>query len=122
MAGADKKVVFLSGKDSIEEREKWRKECMKRKDLILIATYGIFKQGINIPNLKYIILAAPFKAKIRILQSIGRALRKHANKEKGARIYDLVDKTKFFKKYGDIRIRYYDTEGFEVKEFQYSNT
>lgn len=114
-----KEVVFLSGKDSVNVREKWRKECMKRKDLILIATYGIFQMGINIPNLKYIILAAPFKAKIRILQSIGRALRKHADKEEGAKIYDIVDKTKFFKKYGDIRIRYYDTEGFEVKEFNY---
>jgi superfamily II DNA or RNA helicase len=111
-----KEVVFLSGKDSVERREKWRKACMKRKDLILIATYGIFQQGINIPNLKYVVLASPFKAKIRILQSIGRALRKHEDKAEGAKIYDIVDNIKPFKKYGVIRLRHYDSEGFDTKE------
>lgn len=113
----NKEVVFLSGRDDVMLREKWRKECMKRKDIALIATYGIFQMGINIPNLKYIALAAPFKAKIRILQSIGRALRKYANKlEFGAQIFDIVDHTKFFKKYGDIRYRFYNQEKFEITE------
>jgi superfamily II DNA or RNA helicase len=113
----DKEIVFLSGRDDLKLREKWRKECMKRKDIGLIATYGIFQQGINIPNLKYIILASPFKAKIRVLQSIGRALRKHADKEDGAFIFDIHDHTKFFAKYGIIRERYYHSEKFEVKDF-----
>jgi superfamily II DNA or RNA helicase len=108
--------VFLSGRDDIDVREKWRHECNKRNDVCLIATYGIFQMGINIPNLKYIVLAAPFKAKIRILQSIGRALRKHVDKETGALIFDITDQVKFFGKYGIIRIRYYDAEDFEVKE------
>ena len=113
----NKEVVFLSGRDDIDVREKWRKECSQRKDICLIATYGIFQLGINIPNLKYIILASPFKAKIRVLQSIGRALRKHSNKEEsGAQIFDIHDHTKFFEKYGNIRSRYYEKEGFEVKE------
>jgi superfamily II DNA or RNA helicase len=111
-----KEVVFLSGRDDVDVREKWRHECMKRDDICLIATYGIFTMGINIPNLKYIVLAAPFKAKIRILQSIGRSLRKHADKESGAQIFDITDQVKFFNKYGIIRIRYYDSEDFEVKE------
>lgn len=111
-----KEVVFLSGRDDVEVREKWRHECMKRDDICLIATYGIFQAGINIPNLKYIVLAAPFKAKIRILQSIGRALRKHADKENGAQIYDITDQVKFFNKYGLIRVRYYDAEDFKVNE------
>ena len=112
-----KEVVFLSGRDDIDVREKWRHECMERDDICLIATYGIFQMGINIPNLKYIVLAAPFKAKIRILQSIGRALRQHADKESGAQIFDITDQVKFFNKYGIIRIRYYDAEDFTVKEF-----
>jgi len=111
-----KEVVFLSGRDSIEEREKWRKDCMKRKDIALIATYGIFQQGINIPNLKYIILASPFKSKIRVLQSIGRALRKHLDKKNGAVIYDIHDHTRYLEEYGNIRLRYYDSEKFSVNE------
>ena len=118
--GVDKEVVFLSGRDKVELREEWRKKCMKRKDIVLIATYGIFQMGINIPNLKNIILASPFKAKIRILQSIGRALRMHADKlESGAQIFDIHDHIKFFEKYGDIRLRHYDSEGFEVHEHVY---
>jgi superfamily II DNA or RNA helicase len=88
-----------------------------RKDIALIATYGIFQQGINIPNLKYIILASPFKSKIRVLQSIGRALISHAYKENGAYIFDLHDHTTFFEKHGNIRYRYYDSEKFKIDEY-----
>jgi superfamily II DNA or RNA helicase len=86
------------------------------KKYIICATYGTFSTGINIPNLGHLIFAAPYKSKIRILQSIGRVLRKHASKN-GAIIYDLVDhNNKWFPKYGDIRLRFYDKEKFEVIE------
>jgi len=111
-----KTVKFLSGKDNVKERELWRKKCMKNKNIALIATYGIFQQGINIPNLKYIIFASPYKSKIRVLQSIGRSLRKHTNKEEGSQIFDIVDDTKFFKSHGESRLRFYDSEGFNVIE------
>jgi superfamily II DNA or RNA helicase len=113
----NKELVFLSGRDSVDEREKWRNKMKDRKDIALIATYGIFQQGINIPNLKYIILASPFKSKIRVLQSIGRALRNHADKENGAYIFDLHDHTTFFEKHGNIRYRYYDSEKFKINEY-----
>lgn len=112
----DKEVVFLSGRDKTDEREKWRKACMERKDIALIATYGILSVGINIPNLKYAVLASAFKAKIRVLQSIGRALRKHSEKKDGAVIYDIVDGVKYLKDHGNKRFRYYTSEGFEVTE------
>ena len=112
-----KEIVFLSGRDSIEEREKWRKECMKRKDIILIATYPLFAQGINIPNLKYVMFGAPFKSKIRVIQSIGRSLRKHANKKEGSVVFDIHDHTKYLGKHGDIRYRYYPSEGFNVEDY-----
>lgn len=79
-------------------------------------TDGIFQQGINIPNLKYIILASPFKSKIRVLQSIGRSLRVHADKENGAYIFDIHDHVKFLNKHGDVRYRFYDAEKFNIRE------
>jgi superfamily II DNA or RNA helicase len=112
-----KTVEFLSGKDKVEVREEWRKRCMKEKNIALIATYGIYQQGVNIPNLKYVILVSPFKSKIRVLQSIGRSLRKHADKENGAYIFDLCDQTKYFKKHSDIRLRYYNAEKFNITEY-----
>jgi len=111
-----KTVEFLSGRDKVEIREEWRKKCMKEKNIALIATYGIMAQGIDIPNLKYVIFVSPFKAKIRILQSVGRSLRKHADKQTGAHIFDIADMTKYFKKHSEIRLRYYDAEKFEIIE------
>jgi len=113
----NKEVIFLSGRDSIDEREKWRKKMMNRKDIALIATYGIFATGINIPNLKYTILAAPFKSKIRVLQSIGRNLRIYENKKHGAHIFDIHDHVKYLKKHGDVRYRFYDNEKFNINEY-----
>jgi len=59
-------------------------------NLIIIATYGIFSTGVNIKSLKNVLLISSSKSKIRILQSIGRSLRKHDNKkDEGATIWDL---------------------------------
>jgi superfamily II DNA or RNA helicase len=63
-----------------------------------------------------LIFAAPFASKIRILQSIGRCLRKCVGKN-GAIIYDLVDfNNKYCPKYADTRLRFYDQEKFPVTE------
>lgn len=113
----NKTVIFLSGKDKVDEREHWRKECGVRKDIILIATYQIFSTGLNIPSLKYVIFGSPFKSEIRVLQSIGRALRLHADKLDGAIIYDIIDECEYLDKHGNKRLKYYKNEGFKVTEF-----
>jgi superfamily II DNA or RNA helicase len=111
-----KEIVFLWGDTKVEVREYWRKECEKRKNIVLIATYGILSVGVNIPSLKYILFASPFKSKIRILQSIGRSLRIHEDKTEGSLIFDIVDNVKFLSDHASKRIRYYDSEGFAVEE------
>ena len=116
----NKEVVFLSGRDKTEVREEWRQKIIKSDNIALIATYGIYQQGINIPNLKYAMLASPTKAKIRTLQSIGRTLRLHENKKDGSVIFDIVDDVKFLNKHGEKRIQYYEIEGFNIKEKDYN--
>lgn len=111
-------VVFISGEMETSLREDWRQKIINNPDkkYIVIATYGTFSTGINIPNLGHLIFASPYKAKIRILQSIGRVLRKYAEKS-GAIVYDIVDHSnRWFPKYGDIRLRFYDMEKFEIVE------
>lgn len=115
-----KTVIFLSGKDKVDVREFWRNECEVKKDIILIATYGIFSTGLNIPSLKYVVLGSPFKSEIRVLQSIGRALRLHADKVDGAIIYDIIDECKYLDKHGNKRLKYYKNENFKVTEFDFS--
>ena len=115
----DKEIVFISGKTPVEDRDYWRLECDKRNDLILIATYGVFQQGINIKSLKNIIFAAPFKAEIKILQSIGRSLRQHSSKLKdGSQVYDIIDMTQYFEKQSNTRKKHYDMEGFNILNFE----
>lgn len=113
---SDYEIEFLSGRDSAVDREKWRKYMDNSKNTILIATFGIFQQGINIKSLSNLILASPFKSKIRILQSIGRTLRLHADKKNGAMIWDICDNVKHLDKHADIRFKHYTIEGFEIEE------
>jgi len=115
-----KDVIFLSGRDDSEVREEWRNKMNKYKNICMIATYQIFSTGINIPSLKYVIFASPFKSKTRILQSVGRSLRKHTNKKDGSFIYDLCDNVKYLSKHSIIRFRYYDSEGFNIEEINIS--
>jgi superfamily II DNA or RNA helicase len=109
-------VEFLSGKNKAKDREAWRKYMDSKNNVLLIATYGIFQQGINIKSLRNLILASPFKSKIRVLQSIGRALRLHADKKDGAIVWDLCDNTKFLDRHADARLKHYNIEGFEIVE------
>ncbi len=112
----DKTVVFLSGKDKVTVREEWREEFKNRNDIILIATYGIYQMGINIPPLKYLIFASPFKSEIRILQSIGRTLRKHASKIDGSYIIDIVDRAPYIYLHAKKRYSFYKKEKFNIEK------
>jgi len=114
-----KEIVFIWGDIKVEEREFWRSELGKRNNIILIATYQIFQVGVNAPTLKYILFASPFKSKIRVLQSIGRALRKHESKDYAV-IYDIIDNVKFLEDHGIKRMRYYSQERFDISETIYN--
>lgn len=118
---SEKRAMFLHGKHDVVTREEWRQRMINEKNIALIATYGIFQQGVNIPNLKYLVMAAPFKSKIRVLQSIGRTLRKHEDKSEGAYIFDICDEVRYLKKHADKRIMFYESEGFEIEEINFNN-
>ena len=118
----NREIIFLYGDSDVKEREFWRKECENRKDIIIIATYGIFSVGVNIPSLKYLLFASPVKGKIRVLQSIGRTLRIHQDKTEGSVVFDIVDDVKYLKEHGIKRERYYSSEGFKIIEIDMKET
>jgi hypothetical protein len=104
-------VFFIRGSTEVDERENIRKLMDERNDIIVIAVSKIFSTGINIPNLHNIIFASAGKAKIKIMQSIGRALRLHPTKEM-ANIFDIADNTKYGKRHLNERIVLYSTEKY----------
>lgn len=114
----DRKIVFLSGKDNSKERDKWRKDMNDSDNIIIIASYPIFQQGVNIPSLKEIILASPSKSYVRVIQSLGRVLRKHISKEDGAILWDICDNTKFLRDHANKRARHYIKEGHDIKKIK----
>lgn len=85
-----KQVYFIQGSVEVEEREKLRALMEESTNIVCIAISKIFSTGISIKNLHNIIFAAIGKARIKIIQSIGRSLRLHHTKQV-ATIFDIAD-------------------------------
>jgi superfamily II DNA or RNA helicase len=111
----NKTFYFIRGSTEIEERENIRSLMNEKNDIIVVAISKIFSTGINIPNLHNIIFASAGKAKIKIMQSIGRALRLHPTKIK-ANIFDIADNTKYGKLHLKERKKLYNLEKFIYEE------
>lgn len=116
----DKDIFFIHGGTDVEQREHIRKVVDKQDNSILLASYGTCSTGINIRNIHNIVFASPSKSVIRVLQSIGRGLRKSETKN-SVTVYDIGDDLKY-KKYRnhslnhmDERIRIYTKEKFNYK-------
>jgi superfamily II DNA or RNA helicase len=112
-------IYFIRGSTDIEDREKIRSFMNDRNDVIVIAISKIFSTGINIPNLHNIIFASAGKAKIKIMQSIGRALRLHVTKSM-ANIFDIADNTKYGMLHLAERKKLYNLENYDYTEKEIS--
>ena len=86
----DKTVYIVHGDIEAEEREDIRQRVEKESNVVIIATYGVYSTGINIKNLQYVMFASSSKSMIRVLQSIGRGLRKDG-KTNSMILIDIVD-------------------------------
>jgi superfamily II DNA or RNA helicase len=113
-----KQVFFIRGEVEVESRNETRQIMERENNIICVAISSIFATGIDIKNLHNIILANAGKAKIRLLQSIGRGLRLHPSKQK-LMLIDLADQLYYGKKHLDKRIEIYNREQIETKTTQY---
>ena len=119
-AEEDRKIFYVSGEVETSDREAIREITEKQKNAIIVASLGTFSTGINIKNLHNIIFASPSKSQIKVLQSIGRGLRK-ADDGRITRLYDIADdlQTKSRKNYAILhseeRIKIYNKEKFDYK-------
>jgi len=118
-----RKVFFISGTTSVDDRENIREIIESQKDAIVVASFGTTSTGINIKNLHNVIFASPSKSRIRNLQSIGRSLRKSDNKEI-ATLFDIADdlrvKTKenYTLTHFGVRLKMYMEEKFKFKIYK----
>ncbi len=105
---------YISGEVDGDIRENIRHymEQTTEQKQVLIASLQTLSTGVNIKNIQNIVFTSPTKSQITTLQSIGRGLRLHSDKEM-LTVYDLVDSTKFAIRHFQERVKIYDSEGFE---------
>ena len=116
----DKETFLIHGATDVIQREEIRKIVDKKTNSVLVASYGTCSTGINIRNIDNIIFSSPSKSVVRVLQSIGRGLRKSDRKNK-VKLFDLSDDLSIgkyenhtFRHLGE-RIKIYTNEQFDYE-------
>ena len=124
-ADENRKVFFVSGGTDVSDRGAIRGIVEKQNDAIVVASLGTFSTGINIKELHNIIFASPSKSQIRVLQSIGRGLRKSSDGRK-TWLYDISDdlswksRKNFSLLHSWERLKIYQKEEFEYNTVEVS--
>jgi superfamily II DNA or RNA helicase len=100
------RAVFVSGATKSKDRQAQYDEIANSNDKIIVATYGVAAVGINIVRLHHVVLIEPGKSFVRVIQSIGRGLRKGSDKD-FVNIWDITSTCKFSKKHLTRRKQFY---------------
>ena len=99
-------AVFISGEVKGTKRKEEYKEHATSNDKITVATYGVAAVGINIPRIFNLVLLEPGKSFVRVIQSIGRGIRKAEDKD-FVQIWDVTSTCKFAKRHLTTRKKFY---------------
>jgi len=100
------KAVFVSGATKSKTRQDEYDMVADSVDKIIVATYGVAAVGINIPRIFNLVLIEPGKSFVRVIQSIGRGIRKAEDKDH-VQIWDITSTCKFAKRHLTKRKQFY---------------
>jgi len=98
--------VFVSGGTKANDRKESYDEVATMDDRVIVATYGVAAVGINIPRIFNLVLVEPGKSFVRVIQSIGRGIRKAEDKD-FVQIWDITSTCKFAKRHLTKRKQFY---------------
>ena len=99
-------AVFISGGTKSGERQEHYDSVAETHDKIIVATYGVAAVGINIPRIFNLVLIEPGKSFVRVIQSIGRGIRKAEDKDH-VEIWDVTSTCRYAKRHLAKRKAYY---------------
>ena len=99
-------TVFVSGSMKSKNRKDQYDEISEVDNKIIVATYGVAAVGINIPRIFNLVLVEPGKSFVRVIQSIGRGIRKAQDKDH-VQIWDITSSAKFSKRHLTERKKFY---------------
>ena len=106
--------TFVKGDVKLKDRKETYDTIKEGTNEVIIATYGVAAVGINIPRIFNLVLIEPGKSFVRVIQSIGRGVRKAKDKD-FVQIWDITSTCKFAKRHLTQRKKFY-------KEAQYPFT
>ena len=101
-----KDAVFVSGATKAKDRQDEYDEVAVADGKIIVATYGVAAVGINIPRIFNLVLVEPGKSFVRVIQSIGRGIRKAEDKDH-VQIWDVTSTCRFAKRHLTKRKTFY---------------
>jgi superfamily II DNA or RNA helicase len=99
-------AVFVSGGMKLDDRKEEYDEIKTSDNKIIVATYGVAAVGINIPRIFNLVLIEPGKSFVRVIQSIGRGIRKAEDKDH-VEIWDITSACKYAKRHLTERKKFY---------------
>jgi superfamily II DNA or RNA helicase len=99
-------AVFVSGATKAKDRQDEYDEVAVADGKIIVATYGVAAVGINIPRIFNLVLVEPGKSFVRVIQSIGRGIRKAEDKDH-VQIWDVTSTCRFAKRHLTKRKTFY---------------
>ena len=100
------KAVFVSGATKGTKRDEEYAEVATATGKVIVATYGVAAVGINIPRIFNLVLIEPGKSFVRVIQSIGRGIRKAEDKDH-VQIWDVTSTCKFARRHLTKRKQFY---------------
>jgi superfamily II DNA or RNA helicase len=107
-------VIFIKGATGVDERKEHYDEIKSSTNKTIIATYGVAAVGINVPRIFNLVLIEPGKSFVRVIQSIGRGIRKSHDKD-FVQIWDITSTCKFSKRHLTKRKAFYKEANYDFK-------
>jgi superfamily II DNA or RNA helicase len=98
--------IFISGEIKLADRKEEYDEIRTSTNKVIIATYGVAAVGLNIPRIFNLVLLEPGKSFVRVIQSIGRGIRKAEDKD-FVQIWDITSTCKYAKRHLTERKKFY---------------
>ena len=98
--------IFISGEVKLDERKEHYDEVRTSDSKVIVATYGVAAVGLNIPRIFNLVLLEPGKSFVRVIQSIGRGIRKAEDKD-FVQIWDITSTCKYAKRHLTERKKFY---------------
>jgi len=98
--------VFVRGATKADERKEHYDDVKTADDKVIVATYGVAAVGINLPRIFNLVLIEPGKSFVRVIQSIGRGIRKAQDKD-FVQVWDVCSTAKFSKRHLTERKKFY---------------